>query len=123
MSDPLDRIFIRDLTFRCILGIYDEERLEKQDVVVNITLLADLKAACLSDQLRDTVDYKALKAQIIEMAESSQYQLVEALAQHIAAICLSDERVKQVTVSVEKPTALRFARTVGIEITRTKDIQ
>jgi dihydroneopterin aldolase len=55
------------------------------------------------------------------MAEHSKFLLVEALAQAVANICLTDERVQQVKVCVEKPTALRFARTVGVEIVRTRD--
>ena len=67
----------------------------------------------------DTVDYRALKKQILAMAEQSQFLLIETLAQAIADICLEHTRVQQVRVLVEKPAALRFARTVGVEITRT----
>ncbi len=121
MSNPLDQIHIRDLGFRCIIGIYEDERREKQDVVINLTLWADLRQACVSDNISDTVDYKALKKRILAMVETSQFFLVEALAQAIADICLSNERVQQVKVLVEKPTALRFARTVGVEILRNRD--
>ncbi len=120
MADRLDCIHIRDLKFRCIVGINEDERIEKQDVVTNVTLWADLRQACLSDNIDDTVDYKTLKKQILGMAEHSKFLLVEALAQAIANLCLADERVQQVKVCVEKPTALRFARTVGVEIMRTR---
>lgn len=120
MSDTLDRIYIRDLEFRCIIGINSDERREKQDVVTNITLWADLSAACQSDNIEDTVDYKAIKKAILKMAEESQFFLVEALAQAMVDICLQNSRVQQARVLVEKPTALRFARTVGVEITRTR---
>lgn len=121
MSNPLDQIHIRDLGFRCIIGTQEDERREKQDVVVNLTLWADLRAACASDNLGDTVDYKALKKQILALAETSHFFLVEALAQAIAEVCLSEPRVQQVKVLVEKPTALRFARTVGVEIVRNRE--
>lgn len=121
MVNGLDCIHIRDLKFRCIVGINEDERVEKQDVVTNVTLWADLKKACLSDNIDDTVDYKALKKQILLMAEHSHFLLVEALAQAMANICLSYDRVQRVKVCVEKPTALRFARTVGVEIVRTRD--
>lgn len=121
MADGLDCIYIRDLRFRCIVGINEDERIEKQDVVTNVTLWADLRQACFSDNIDDTVDYKALKKQILLMAEHSEFLLVEALAQAVANICLADKRVQQVKVCVEKPTALRFARTVGVEIVRTRD--
>ncbi len=121
MNKPLDRIHIQDLEFRCIIGINDDERREKQDVVVNLTLGADLSAACRSDDIRDTIDYKDLKKQILSLAETSRFFLVEALAQAIADVCLADPRVQEARVRVEKPTALRFARTVGVEIFRSRN--
>lgn len=121
MTDaPLDRIHIRDLTFRCIIGIFPEERRQKQDVVVNITLCADLRQAGQTDHIDDTVDYKRIKKQVLAMGEGSSYYLVERLAERIAEICLAEPRVVAARVLVEKPSALRFARTVGVEIERGK---
>ena len=120
-SDPGDRITIRDLGFRCIIGINDDERREKQDVIVNLTLWADLRKPCQSDDINDTIDYKALKKLILTRAEQSQFFLVEALAQTIADICLAQPLVQKVRVRVEKPAALRFARSVGVEITRQNE--
>jgi len=116
----MDKIVIRDIALRCIIGIYPEERREKQDVVITVALHADLARAGLSDDMADTVDYKAIKQAIVTLVESSQYQLVEALAQAVADVCLGFDKVEQVDVTVEKPGALRFARTVAIEISRTR---
>ena len=115
---PLDRIHIRDLLLRCIIGLYDWEREKKQDVLINITLYADLGTACRTDRIEDTVDYKAIKKRVVEMVESSSYMLVERLAQEIADICLEHPRVQRVKVLVDKTGALRYARSVGIEIIR-----
>ena len=121
MGDPAaDKIHIRDLALRCIIGVYDEERRDKQDVNVNITLHADLRAAGRSDNIEDTVDYKAIKKQVVALVEHSSYRLVERLAERIAEVCLQEPRVRRVDVCVEKPTALRFARTVGVEICRER---
>ena len=121
MSGPrLDTIHIRDLLQRCIIGIYDEERREKQDVIINITLHADLRKAGITDHIDDTVDYKTIKKQVIGMVDGSSFLLVERLAQRIAEICLQDPRVEIAIVRVAKPGALRFARTVEVEITRTR---
>jgi FolB domain-containing protein len=119
--DPGDRITIRDLGFRCIIGINEDERREKQDVIVNLTLWADLRKPCQSDDINDTIDYKALKKLILTRAEQSEFFLVEALAQTIADICLAQPLVQKVRVCVEKPAALRFARSVGVEITRENE--
>jgi FolB domain-containing protein len=121
MADsPLDRIHIADLLVRCIVGTNPGERAKPQDVVINVTLHADLRAACRSDRIEDTVDYRSLKQRIVEMVEASHFFLVEALAEAVSDICLSDPRVRKACVRVEKPTALRFARTVGVEIERER---
>jgi FolB domain-containing protein len=122
MNNPLDCIHIRDLQFRCIIGINGEERREKQDVIVNVTLYADLKKACQSDDIQDTIDYKAVKKEILAMAEVSHFYLIEALAQRIADICLKYPQVQQVKVAVDKPAALRYVRTVAVEILRTRSV-
>jgi D-erythro-7,8-dihydroneopterin triphosphate epimerase len=116
-----DRVFIRDLALRCIVGVDESERREKQDILVHLTLHTDLRQAGRTDALEDTVDYRALKKRILHLAEASRFRLIEALAQSIAEECLREERVERVAVVVEKPGALRFARTVGVEIVRTRD--
>ncbi len=116
----MDRIVISDLSARCIIGVNEEERREKQDVLINLTLYADLGKACRSDRFEETVDYRSIKKRIVKMVEDSRYCLVEALAEAIGDICLSDSKVAHVKVRVEKPSALRFARTVGVEIIRSR---
>ena len=118
---PLDKIHIFDLLLRCIIGVNPEERESKQDVVINIDMEADLAKACRSDDLKDSVDYKAIKYRIIEVVEASDFFTLEALAQAIADVCLSDRRVATARVIVENPGALRFARSVGVEIFRENE--
>ncbi|HOF39004.1 MAG TPA: dihydroneopterin aldolase [Candidatus Hydrogenedentes bacterium] len=116
-----DRIHIRDLMCRCIIGIYPEERRERQDVCINITLWANFRAAGRSDDIADTVNYKAIKKEVIRMVEDSSFQLIERLAEEVASICLGNPRVEKATVTVDKPGALRFARSVAVEITRQRE--
>jgi FolB domain-containing protein len=120
MSTPTDRILIKDLMIRCILGLSEEERREKQDVVINLILWADLEPAAASDHIEDAVDYRAVKKRIIALVEESKYHLAETLADRIARMCLEEPAVQQVQVTVEKPTALRFAHSVGVEIVRRR---
>ncbi|MEN6415857.1 MAG: dihydroneopterin aldolase [Armatimonadota bacterium] len=117
----MDRILIKGLALRCIIGTNGDERHEKQDVTIDVALLADLSTPCRTDRLEDTIDYRALKKSIMAMVESSSYYLIEALAEQIAQICLENPMVIQAQVAVEKPSALRFARSVGVEITRGRD--
>ena len=116
----MDVILIRDLTRRCIVGVRENERSEKQDVLVSLWLYTDLRGAAASDRLEDAVDYSVLKKQILGMAEESRFFLVETLAEAIAGIALRHPAVRRVRVRVEKPTALRFARSVGVQITRRR---
>jgi len=115
-----DQIHIKDLLLRTIIGINDEERRNRQDVLINITLFADLRLAGISDQIGDAVNYRTITKQIIAMVEASSFFTVEKLVAEIAAICLADTRVEAAQVRVEKPGALRFARSVGVEIHRTR---
>lgn len=117
----MDKIFIRDLALRCIIGIYPEERREKQDVVINVEMHCDLRRAGKSDDLNDTVDYKSIKKAILKLVEQSHFQLIEAMAENIATIALGDQKVKTVIVTVDKPGALRFAKSSAVEIIRTRN--
>nr|CRH07926.1 Difunctioal dihydroneopterin aldolase; dihydroneopterin triphosphate 2'-epimerase [Candidatus Magnetococcus massalia] len=118
--DSFDRIDIEDLHLRCVIGIHDWERKITQDVIVGVTLFADLRAAGASDDIADTVDYKTTTKAIIKMVESSSFQLVEALAEEVATLCLENSRVMRCRIAVQKPGALRFARTVGVTIERSR---
>ncbi len=116
----MDRILISDLLVRCIIGVRDDERRDRQDVLINLELDLDLSKAGRSDRLEDSVDYRALNKRIVTTAETSQFLLVEALARAVADICLENPAVREARVRVEKPGALRFARSVGVEIKRQR---
>lgn len=118
----MDRILISDLLVRCIIGVNEDERREKQDVVINLAISTDLARAGKSDRFEDAVDYRDLKKRIMALAESSRFYLVEALAEAVASLCLEHPAIAQVQVKVEKPLALRFARSVGVEITRSRKV-
>ncbi len=120
----LDQIFIKDLLVRGILGINPEERVNRQDIVVNLVMWADTRPAAQSDDIADAVNYRTVAKAIIEHIETGQPMLVERLVEEIAQLCFrTDDRIQAVEVSVEKPGALRFARAVGIRIFRTREAQ
>lgn len=116
----LDRIEIKGLVVRAILGINDDERVNRQNVVIHLTMFADTRRAAASDNIDDTVNYRSVAKEVIALAEGSEYFLVEKLVDEIAKVCLKDERVQKVIVSVEKPDALRFAESVGVTIERAR---
>lgn len=114
-----DQIHIRDLLLRTIIGVNEEERRDKQDVLINVTLYAD-HAAAISDDINDVVNYRTITKQIIKLVEHSQFFLIEKMALEIANLCLADPRVERAVVQVEKPGALRFARSVGVTVDRSR---
>ena len=116
-----DLIQISDLLLRTIIGINDEEREKRQDVLINLTMQVDLREAGRSDDISDAVNYRTITKEIIDLIENSQFQLVEKMADEVAKICLKDERVQQAIVRIEKPGALRFARSVGVTVERTRE--
>lgn len=116
----MDQIHIRDLLVSGIIGINPDERTTAQDILVNVTLWVDTRQAARSDDIADAVNYRTITKQIIAHIEAGEPMLVERLAQEIADICLVDDRVGQVEVTVEKPGALRHARSVGITVIRPR---
>lgn len=116
----LDKLRIRGLRVRSRVGVTAAERRLPQEVVVTITLHADLARSCRSDQLHDTVDYKALKKSVLAECEARSFKLIERMAQRIAELSLADGRVQQVDVVIQKPGALRFAECSEVEISRMR---
>ena len=116
----LDRIHIRDLLLRCRIGVEEEERAKRQDVVLNLVIHADLSAGARSDRIEETISYRTLKKAIIAALDEDSFHLLEHLAERVAEVCLAAEGVVRVEVVADKPGALRFARSVAVEIVREK---
>jgi FolB domain-containing protein len=116
----MDQIFIRDLLARGIIGINEWERSTPQDILINITLFTDTRKAAETDDITTSVNYRTISKKALAHAESAQRFTVEALAEDIAKLCLKESGVVKVIVRVEKPGAVRFARSVGVEIERSR---
>jgi dihydroneopterin aldolase/D-erythro-7,8-dihydroneopterin triphosphate epimerase len=116
-----DRIDIRALRLRCIIGFNPEERRNRQDVIIHMTLFTDLRKGGTSDLPDDILNYRTVNKAVIAHVEASTYNTVEALATSIARIAVVDCGVSKIQVTVEKPGALRFTDSVGVTITRTAD--
>ena len=117
----MDKVIINDLVARGIIGVNDWERERPQDIRINVIALTDTRKAARTDDLGDCVDYRALAKRVREHAETARRFTVEALANDLAAICLEDQMVSRVIVRVEKPGAVRFSASVGVEIERGRD--
>lgn len=117
----MDRIFLRDLSLACTIGVNDWERRIQQPVNIHLDLDVDLKEAGVRDDLNATVDYKEIRDRLEQVVTRSRFFLIEALAETIARECLSNPLVKSVRVRLEKPGALRATRTVGVELVRSRE--
>lgn len=118
----LDQIFIKDLMVRGVIGINAEERANRQDILVNATLWADTRRAGASDDVVETVNYRTVAKAIIAHIETQQPLLVEKLVADLVRLCFEkDARVQAVEMTVEKPGAVRFSRSVGVTIHRLRD--
>ncbi len=117
----MDQVFIKDLLVRGIIGINDWEREKPQDILINIVLFADLTKAGETDDISHIINYKTISKKAQAKAENAQRLTVEALAADIANICLEESGVLKVRVKVEKPNAVRFARSVGVEVERRRE--
>ena len=119
----MDKIFIKDLVVNCIIGVNQEERMQEQDVIINVILYVNIHDACRDDDLRKSVDYDRLASKIISVSKSAKRLTLEALANDIAVACFLEPIVSKVKLSVEKPNAIKNAKSAGISITRVrKDI-
>ena len=114
-----DQVFIKDLLVRGIVGINPDERTKPQDVLINVTMWADTRAAAASDHIDDAVNYRTVAKKIISHVENGDPELVERLVAELADLVLaSDTRIDEVQIRLEKPGALRFAKSVGVTIRR-----
>jgi D-erythro-7,8-dihydroneopterin triphosphate epimerase len=118
----MDRIIITDLQARCIIGVNEDERREQQDVTINLSLYGDFRTPGRTDRFEDAVDYRAIKKRVLRLVENSSFFLLEALTEAVADVCLEMPGVMKVQVRVDKPSALRFARSVGVEIVREREL-
>ena len=115
----MDKIFINDLQVETVIGIFDWEREIKQTISINLEMEFDISKAAKSDDINDSLDYKKVSKRIISLCEKADSYLVENLIEKIAQVVLKEFPVSKVTISLEKPGALRGSKSVGIKITRS----
>ncbi len=114
----MDTIYLHGLTVDAVIGIWEWERKIRQKVVIDIDMDADIRKAAASDSVEDTLNYKQVAKRVIELAETSGFQLVETLAERVADIVRNEFDVPWVRVKINKPGAIRGSRDVGVIIER-----
>ena len=116
----MDKIFIHALKAEAIIGIYDWERQVRQTVLIDLELAADIRKAALTDSIDDTLNYKRVAKRILAFVESSQFHLVETLAEHVAMLVLDEFGISWVRIILSKPGAVRSSRDVGVSLERDR---
>lgn len=113
-------IKIENLRLRTIIGVYDWEKENRQDLIINVTIDFDGRKAVESDSIDDTLDYKAINKKIISFVETNDFNLLERVAGGICDIVFEDPAVKWASAKVDKPGALRFADSVSVTEARER---
>ena len=114
----MDIIFLHDLKVETVIGIWEWERKIRQTVSIDLDMAADIRKAATTDSVDDTLNYKSVAKRVQAFVGESSFQLVETLAEKIAAVILDEFEVSWVRVRVNKPGAIRGARDVGVQIER-----
>ena len=117
-----DTIFLHDLRVETVIGIWEWERKIRQTVVIDLDMAADIRRAAATDSIDDTLNYKAVAKRVQQFVGDSSFQLVETLAEKVAALILEEFPVPWVQVRINKPRAIRGARDVGVSIRRSKSV-
>ena len=118
MRAMMDKIFLEDMRVETVIGIWEWERKIRQTVAIDLEMSADISKAAASDEVEDTLNYKSVAKRVQAFVGESSFQLVETLAEKIAAIILDEFDVDWVRVRVNKPGAIRGAKGVGVLIER-----
>ncbi len=116
----MDKVFIEALEIECVIGIYDWERKIRQPVVLDLEMDSDNRKPAATDDIADTLDYKAISKRLIEFVSASEFGLVETLAERCCAIVMEEFGVQRVRLKLAKPGAVRGAKAVGVILERSR---
>ncbi len=114
----MDIVYIRDLKIETVIGIYDWEREIKQTVSLDLEMAHDIRRAAETDNIEDTLNYKAVAKRLISFIGESEFLLVETMAEKCAAIVREEFSVPWLKLRLSKPGAVRGSQDVGVIIER-----
>ena len=115
-----DKIFLEGLEASCKIGIFDWERKVRQKIIVDLEFPAPVRKAAQKDRIQDTADYKNIAKHTLNFIETSQFFLIETLAERLARSLIKNFKLPKITLKLSKPGAIRHAKNVGVLITRKK---
>lgn len=115
----MDIVFIKQLQINTVIGVYDWEKTIQQRLLLDIELSTDIRAAAANDDIRQTLDYAVIAQRVEQFITAQPLELIETVAENVAALLLSEFATSQVKITVCKPDALAQAATVGVCIVRS----
>ena len=116
----MDHVFIEGLEIEALIGIYDWERRIRQTLVFDLEMAFDNRVPAATDDIADTLNYKAVSTRLVEYVSQSDFGLVETLAERCAQIVIDEFKVERLRLKLSKPGAVRGARAVGVVIERAR---
>ncbi len=116
LEPGMARIRVKDLRLRTFIGIKEEEINNKQDVLINLTILYPAVDAVRDNDIEHALNYRTITKAIIVHVEGNRFALLERLTQEILDLVMTHEAVRYAEVEVDKPHALRFAESVSITL-------
>lgn len=122
MSESLkntDFVKVKGLKVKAVIGVFDWEREVEQPLLIDVSMATDISKAGKSDDIKDAINYKEVCDDITELCQQTKAMLIERLAELIAEHILTKYNTTQVEVSVAKPTAIKEADAVAVQIIRT----
>jgi dihydroneopterin aldolase len=117
----MDKIVLTDFRVDAVIGIWDWEKRNPQNISIDLEMQTDTKKTSQSDSIEDALDYKAVSKRAKQFIQDSQFNLIETLAENLAQIILEEFDVQWLKLSISKPNAIRDSKNIGICIERTKN--
>jgi dihydroneopterin aldolase len=117
---PVDIIYVRELRIAALIGVYEWEQRVKQTICIDLEMAADIRKAAASDAIEDTLNYKAVAERVTGYVQENRFDLIETLAEHLAAFLLHEFTIPWIKITVGKPGAVQGSRDVGVVIERGK---
>ncbi len=114
----MDIIILHGIETNCVVGVWEWEKQITQKIIVDIDMAADIAKSAASDELEDTLNYKAVAENVIEMLEASRFQLIETMAEEVAKLIMEKFSAPWVKVRINKGGAVKNVKNVGVQIER-----
>lgn len=121
LEPAMARICVKDLRLRTFIGIKEEEVLNKQDVLINLTMLYPATVAVRDNDIEHALNYRTITKAIIKHVEDNRFALLERLTQEVLDLVMQHSQVRYAEVEIDKPHALRFAESVSITLAAHRD--